>query len=89
MAAGLEGHVESRAAGEITGLRQSHHLRMGQPDTVVGPLAHHTTGSIDYDSTHPRIGMGSMVCGELDGPSHVAGIAHSATSHYVVRRSMR
>jgi hypothetical protein len=45
----------------------------------MGALANHLTGGVDHDSAHPRIGMSPVIGGELDGPSHVAGIAHSAT----------
>jgi hypothetical protein len=45
------------------------------------PFAHHRAGAIDDDSPYSWVGMGPMACGELDGPSHVAGIAHSAARH--------
>jgi hypothetical protein len=62
---------------------------MGQPDSIVGAFSGNRTILGDHDGAHPRIGMSPVTGGELDSPSHVAGIAHSATRHYVVRRSMR
>jgi hypothetical protein len=47
----------------------------------MSPFADHLAGAIDDDSAYPGVGMSPMAGGELDGPSHVAGIAHSATRH--------
>jgi hypothetical protein len=89
VAAWLQRHIESGAPGEIAGPVEGEHLGVGQPDPIMGTLSCYPTRGIDYDRAHTRIGMCSMIGGELDRSSHVAGIAHSATRHYVVRRSMR
>jgi hypothetical protein len=77
----LESHIESRAHGLITCSVEGEHLCMGQPDPFMGSLADHITGGVDHDRAHPRVGMSPVIGGELDCPSHVAGIAHSATRH--------
>jgi hypothetical protein len=62
-------------------LLEGEDLGVGQTYPVMRPFANHHTGAIDDDSAYARVGMSPMAGGELDGPSHVAGIAHSAARH--------
>jgi hypothetical protein len=81
MAAGLQGDVEGRAAGQSACFLEGQDLGVRQPDTVMGAFGDQLTrGSHDYRAD-TGVGMGAMACGELDGPSHVAGIAHSVARH--------
>lgn len=79
MAAWLQRDVEGGSCGEGTGPVQRQDLGVGQAYPVMRPFTDHFAGRVDDDSAYPGVGMGPMARGELDGPSHVAGIAHSAT----------
>jgi hypothetical protein len=81
MAAWLKRHVEGGVLGAVAGLLEGQDFGVGQSYPVMSPFADHLAGAIDDDSAYPRVGMSPMAGGELDGPSHVAGIAHSVARH--------
>ena len=81
MIAGLQRHIEGGPFGQITRLVECERLGMRLPHSMMCPFAHYLAGDVDHDGTHTRVWMCPMVGGELDGPSHVAGMTHSAARH--------
>jgi hypothetical protein len=81
VAAWLQRHIESGPSRPVPRFYEGSDLGMGQAHSVMGTLPHHLTRFVYNDGANPRVGMSPMGCGELDGSSHVAGIAHSAARH--------
>lgn len=81
MAARLEADKQGRAFRPVPRLLESDYLGMGRAYPVMGSFADDISRLVDDHGANPRIGVCSVWCGELDGSSHVVGIAHSVARH--------